>query len=153
MTGPVDRPLRTIVVDPSEAFRERAVHWAAERGELAVVATAADGLAALASLERAAPDLVLTEAVLPGEAPLALLRAIVGRRPSPLVVVTTFGASSALRERAFALGAAGFVPKEDFADAFELLLGQLLEVRAAGRRGATTPARSGRPGSRTEPDP
>jgi CheY-like chemotaxis protein len=106
-------PIRVLIVDDDQAFRDGIAAVLAERGyEIAGVAgTLADARAALAELD---PDAVLLDIELPDGDGIALARE---SRPRARILLTSTdaGASPAsLVERA---GAAGFVPKTELLDA------------------------------------
>lgn len=85
--------------------------------DLEVVATAADGVEALALCEQHAPDIVLTDIEMPRMTGLELAAQLVARgTPSRVMIVTTFGRSGYLR-RALAAGVRGFLLKDAPADA------------------------------------
>ncbi len=153
MTKRAERPLKTLIVDRSEAFLAGAARFIADRAELEVVGTAASGPEALEAVERLDPDLVVVEAVLPGLDGFRVVRALKARPRPPLAVLTTFLASGTAEDAAFAAGADGFVAKDDFAGAFELLLRELLDERLETGGPLRGRERSARPGSRTEPGP
>ena len=85
--------------------------------DLEVVATAADGVEALALCEQHAPDIVLTDIEMPRMTGLELAAQLAARgAPSRVMIVTTFGRSGYLR-RALAAGVRGFLLKDAPADA------------------------------------
>ena len=127
-------PRRTIIVDASEAFLASVLRWAEDQPELVVVATARSGPDALAAVERHKPDLVILDAVLPGLDGFQVVRQLKTRPGAPVAVIATFPASSAARSEALAAGADGFVAKEDFSAAFEMLLVSLPRPAGGGER-------------------
>jgi len=146
------RPLRTLIVDESEAFSACVEAWARDREEIVVVGTARSGDEALAAMPWLRPDLVLADAVLPVVDGFRLTRVLKTSPFAPLVVLATFFASEAAREQALAAGADGFLAKDDFVEGFGLLLRDLV-ARRAPPASVTRQERSNRPVSRTEPDP
>lgn len=153
MPEPPDPELRILIVDGSDAFLGSAVAWIAGRPGLQVVGTARTGSEGLDAVERLDPDLVLVDAVLPGLDGFQLVREIKKRERPPFAVVTTFMASSAAKSAALDAGADGFVAKDDFAGAFDLLLGDIPGRRRPRRQRITDRERSVPRGSRTEPIP
>jgi len=147
MQEPPSKPLRTLIVDPSKPFRDGVVRWAEDRPDVVVVGTAGGRRDALSALEALDPDLVLVDAVLPDSDGFHLVRSIKALPDAPLVVVVTFVSSTAVQNEAYAAGADGFVAKDDFSAAFELLLGDLIDA------GVRSPERSARRESRIAPDP
>lgn len=151
---PAHPAIRIVIVDRSPAFVAAATGWIADQPDLAVVGTARTGPEGLDAVARLAPELVLVDAVLPELDGFELVRRIKARARAPLAVMTTLFASEAVRGAAFEAGADGFLPKDDFAGAFELLLGDLTDGGRPRTLGTgPTRSRSDRPGSRTEPDP
>ena len=80
-------PLRILIVDDDASIRASLSEALAEQG--AQVATAEDGAAALALLDRFSPELVLSDVRMPEIGGLMLLQAIRERRPSIDVVLMT----------------------------------------------------------------
>lgn len=146
-------PLRTLIIDASEAFRDGVIRWAGERSDLVVVGTARSGPEGLAAVEELDPDLVLVDAVLPELDGFQTVRAIKAHAGAPLAVFVTFVANSAVQAEAFAAGADGFVPKDDFTAAFELLLDDLIEAGDRPRGAVSSRERPAPRESRIERDP
>lgn len=107
----LDEPLRLLFVDDDPILREFAlVHLTTAEAR---VETAADGLEALAAVEREAPDMMLLDLEMPnldGFGVLERLRADPRYRELPVVVVTGREDISAV-DRAFIAGATSFVVK------------------------------------------
>jgi len=98
--------------------------------DIEVVATAADGVEALARCEEHAPDIVLTDIEMPRMTGLELAAQLVARStPCRVMIVTTFGRSGYLR-RALSAGVRGFLLKDAPADA---LAAAIRTVHAGGR--------------------
>ena len=98
--------------------------------DIEVVATAADGVDALALCEQHAPDIVLTDIEMPRMTGLELAAQLAARGASGRVmIVTTFGRSGYLR-RALAAGVRGFLLKDAPADT---LAAAIRSVHAGGR--------------------
>lgn len=98
--------------------------------DLEVVATAADGVEALALCEQHAPDIVLTDIEMPRMTGLELAAQLAARcAPGRVMIVTTFGRSGYLR-RALAAGVRGFLLKDAPADA---LAAAIRTVHGGGR--------------------
>jgi len=98
--------------------------------DIAVVATAADGIEALALCEQHAPDIVLTDIEMPRMTGLELAAQLAARNaPCRVMIVTTFGRSGYLR-RALSAGVRGFLLKDAPADA---LAAAIRAVHGGGR--------------------
>jgi CheY-like chemotaxis protein len=80
---------------------------------------AADGAEAMAQIERAIPDLVITDLVMPQVNGLELLAALRNKFPLVPVILTTSRGSEEVAVRALKQGAASYVPKHRLA--WELL--------------------------------
>lgn len=98
--------------------------------DLEVVATAADGVDALALCAQHAPDIVLTDIEMPRMTGLELAVQLAERgAPARVMIVTTFGRSGYLR-RALTAGVRGFLLKDAPADT---LAAAIRSVHAGGR--------------------
>ncbi len=84
-------------------------------GEYEVTGPVRDGRDVVGAVERERPDVVMLDLSLPGRSGLDLIQEIVRAHPGAAVVVVTMHAEHLLAERAFQLGAAGFVPKDSSA--------------------------------------
>ena len=98
--------------------------------DIAVVGQAADGEAALALVERLAPDVLLTDVEMPALTGLEVAAEIARRRlPTRVVILTTFARGGYLR-RALDAGAAGYLLKDSPA---EELANAVRRVHMGGR--------------------
>jgi len=103
---------KILVVDDSAVMRQllrQALDAAPSIGE---VETAADGVSALAKIERFDPDIVTLDVEMPGLDGVATLRKIMSRSPRPVIMlsaVTSRGAARTLA--ALELGAVDFIQK------------------------------------------
>lgn len=90
--------------------------------------TAADGPQALAAVQRAHPDLVISDLAMPGMTGLELckkLREIPALRRTPFVIVTA-KKDDATRRSAFAAGVDGFLTKPIESSRLQFLVSELL---------------------------
>ena len=98
--------------------------------DIEIISQAADGEAALAEVEKQAPDMVVTDIEMPGMDGLALAAQLRERHPSiQTVVLTTFARPGYLR-RAMAAGVRGYLLKDGPA---EELAEALRKIAAGGR--------------------
>lgn len=113
--------VRVIVVDDHDLVRLGLQAYLEEQTGVECVGEAADGIAALALLDRLAerdalPEVVLMDLVMRGQDGITTTREIRTRYPSVQVVaVTSFGDSQRIRA-ALAAGAAGYVMKDSDVD-------------------------------------
>jgi CheY-like chemotaxis protein len=108
--------LRILVVDDSPHFRDTARELLAQRG-LEIMATAADGEAALAVLAQACPDGVLLDINLPGRYGYAVAASIVSVCPATTIVLTSSDVDDVPTSVLKHCGASAFVPKTELAAA------------------------------------
>jgi len=116
---------KVLVVDDSRVDQALASSLLAEAGHETVLAS--DGREAMARLEEAAPDLILTDLQMPEMGGLDLVEAVHARYPRiPVVLVTAHG-SEEIAAKALRAGAASYVPKRnlhlDLAPTIERVLG------------------------------
>ncbi|PFG65808.1 DNA-binding NarL/FixJ family response regulator [Propionibacteriaceae bacterium ES.041] len=121
--------IRLLVVDDQQLLR-RGLRMLLETADgLQVVGEAADGREALAVLPRCRPDVVLTDARMPGMDGLELVAALAERHPGlPALVLTTFD-DEAVVLGSLGAGAAGFLLKDVSTDR---LAEAIREVAAGG---------------------
>lgn len=100
--------IRVLVVDDQELLRL----LLGTVTDLLVVGEAADGREALAMVARSRPDVVLTDARMPGMDGLELVRALVADHPGVAVVVLTTFDDEAIVRGAIGAGASGFLLKD-----------------------------------------
>jgi two-component system LytT family response regulator len=99
-------PVSAMVVDDEPVARAGLRRMLAELGWIRCIGEAADGVSALAAIERERPELVFLDIRMPGLPGLEVLRRLVHR---PLVVLTTAHAEHAVT--AFELGALDYLLK------------------------------------------
>ncbi len=134
-TGAPTSPLRVVLAEDQAMIRDAFGALLALQPDLDVVATAADGEAALQAVRAHDPDLLLTDIEMPRMTGLELAERVrdEGHR-CRVVIVTTFARSGYLRRAldagALAAGVAGYVLKADPID--ELVAG-LRRVHAGER--------------------
>lgn len=119
--------VRVFIVDDHDVVRLGLRAYLDEQTGMLCVGEAADGVAAVAELERLAgfdqlPDVVLMDLVMRGQDGITTTREIRERFPSVQVVaVTSFGESQRIRA-ALAAGAAGYVMKDSDVDEIALAI-------------------------------
>jgi len=105
-------PIRVVLVDDQALFRSGLRMLIDSQDDLDVVGEAAEGGAALAEVERTAPDVVLMDVRMPGMDGVTATERLAARGDLPRVIVlTTFDLDEAAA-RALRAGASGFVLKD-----------------------------------------
>jgi DNA-binding NarL/FixJ family response regulator len=103
-------PVRVVIVDDQQAFREAAHRLLAARG-YDVVGEADCADCALAAVECHEPDAVLIDVRLGDDDGFAVCSALTRRRPGLAILVVSDSDSDDRREQAARCGARGYVPK------------------------------------------
>lgn len=117
MTTRDRRTLRVLLVDDQQLLRRGLAMLLSTADGIDVVGQAADGAEALAVLGRDLPDVVLTDARMPGVDGVELAERCRQRWPDlPVLILTTFDDEELVRG-ALAAGAAGFLLKDTSTDA------------------------------------
>jgi len=125
-------PNTVLVVDDS-VFDHHVIERLLKPVEGLRVLYATGGRQALEAVERASPDLILTDLIMPDIDGLELVQQVRGRFPSiPIVLVTAFGSEEAAM-RALRAGAANYIPKKDLARDLVDTVRQILQVTAVDR--------------------
>jgi DNA-binding NarL/FixJ family response regulator len=109
-------PVRVVIVDDQQTFREAARLLLAARG-YDVVGEADCAACAFAAVERHEPDAVLLDVRLGEDNGFTVCSALTRRRPSLAILVVSDGESDDRREQAARCGARGYVPKSRLHDA------------------------------------
>ncbi|MFO1428081.1 MAG: diguanylate cyclase [Steroidobacteraceae bacterium] len=109
--SPEPRPLRVLVVEDADSQRITLCRVLESMGF--ETSGAKDGLQALASIERDAPEIICTDIVMPGMDGIALCRAVraAERGQAPYIVVLTANTNADSLVRAFEAGADDFLTK------------------------------------------
>lgn len=129
----MSRPVRVVLVEDNDVFREALELLLGLRTDVEVVASVADGTEAVAAVLRHAPDVVLMDYRLPGLDGVQATAAV--REAAPTVAVVILTASVAPREfdALVAAGAVACLSKDE----------ELDEIVAAVHRAAKGLARTG----------
>jgi DNA-binding NarL/FixJ family response regulator len=102
--------IRIVLADDEAMVRAGLRMLLEHQDDMEVVGEAADGLAAVAEVERTAPDLVLLDVRMPRLDGISAARRIIERTPSKVVILTTFDEDASLAE-ALKAGVSGFLLK------------------------------------------
>ena len=135
----METKLRILIADPNEDFRLMLADVMNAEEDMSVVATAGDGLEALALIETHDPDILLTDLVLTRLDGMGLLSALTQRETAPATVVLSGLFNDRVVSACSELGVYYFVPKPCDIPA---LLTNIRQVAAISRR-ATTPISQG----------
>ena len=120
---------RILVVDDHPVLREGLAHVISTAEDLSVCGMAGSVQEALQAVESQAPDLVLTDLILPGRSGLELVKDLRAIHPELPVVVLSMHDEMIYAERCLAAGARGYIMKEAAA---EHLLDAIRQVLAGG---------------------
>jgi DNA-binding NarL/FixJ family response regulator len=124
-------PIRVVLVEDNDVFREALELLLALRGEIAVVASVADGADAAGAVAALRPDVVLMDYRLPGLDGVQATRAVLKACPGTAVVCLTASANPREREALVEAGAVDCLQKDDGLDAI------IAAVRTAAQRSVT----------------
>ena len=127
----MDTPIRVVVVEDNEVFREALELLLGLRDDMEVVASVADGIDAAGAAAELRPDVVVMDYRLPGMDGVQATRAVLAACPETSVVCLT--ASANLRERDALVegGAAAFLRKDDGLDTIVTAIRDAARTRAA----------------------
>ncbi|SHN27166.1 response regulator transcription factor [Cryptosporangium aurantiacum] len=103
--------IRVMIVDDHPLYREGLVTALAAMPDVEVVAECADGAAAVAAVDDAAPDVVLMDLQMPGLTGMEATRQVVDRRPGTAVLVLTMLEGDDAVFAAMRAGARGYLLK------------------------------------------
>ena len=104
-------PVRILVVDDFEMFRQFVVELMGERPELQVVGEASDGLEALQKAVELRPDLILVDIALTSVNGIEVARQMRSLVPESKIIFLTQETSADVVQEALSLGAWGYVTK------------------------------------------
>lgn len=105
----------TILVVDDSAVDRRLVGGLLEKKLVCTIASAANGLEALARIKDAQPDLIVTDITMPVMDGLELVKAVRTHHPNLPVILMTAHGSETLAVEALECGAASYVPKSQLA--------------------------------------
>jgi DNA-binding NarL/FixJ family response regulator len=127
----VDTPIRVVVVEDNEVFREALELLLGLRDDMEVVASVADGSDAASAAAVLRPDVVVMDYRLPGMDGVQATRAVLAAYPDTSVVCLTASASLRERDALAEAGAAAFLRKDDGLDAIVTAIRDAARARAA----------------------
>jgi DNA-binding NarL/FixJ family response regulator len=104
-------PVRIVVADDSAVYRRTLCGILQKAKGLQVVAEAEDGLAAIQAVEEHRPDVVLMDVSMPVLDGIEATRIIRSKFPGTRVLVLTINADKSISDRAYQVGACGFLSK------------------------------------------
>jgi DNA-binding NarL/FixJ family response regulator len=108
----VARPVRILLVEDNQVFRDALQLLLGMRADVEVVAAVADGTHVLEAVEQHQPDVVLMDFRLPGMDGVQATTALKETRPDIGVVVLTASANSREIEALYAAGATACLTKD-----------------------------------------
>lgn len=106
-------PIRILVVEDFEPFREFVTSALAQDPELQVIGELSDGLEAVAAAAELRPELVLLDIDLPSLNGIAAARRIREHSPQSKILFVSGGQSADIVEQALSTGAAGYLVKSE----------------------------------------
>jgi len=113
----VSTPIRVVLVEDNEVFRDALELLLGLQTDMLVVASVADGTDAAGVVSDLRPDVVLMDYRLPGLDGVQATAAVLTAYPETAVVCLTASASLRERDALLEAGAVGFLRKDDGLDA------------------------------------
>jgi DNA-binding NarL/FixJ family response regulator len=105
-------PVRIVVVDDSPLYRRTICNILEKQPNLLVVAEAGDGAYAIQVVKTHRPDVVLMDITMPILNGIEATQIIRSKFPSTRVLVLTMHSDECFSERAYQVGACGFLSKD-----------------------------------------
>jgi len=127
----VSEPIRVVLVEDNEVFREALELLLGLRDDIAVVASVPDGTDAAAAAAEFTPDVVLMDYRLPGLDGVQATRAVKEAFPEAAVVCLTASANLRERDALMEAGAVGCLRKDDGLDAIIAAIHDAARPKAA----------------------
>ena len=127
----MDTPIRVVVVEDNEVFREALELLLGLRDDMEVVASVADGIDAAGAAAELRPDVVVMDYRLPGMDGVQATRAVLAAYPETSVVCLTASANLRERDALVEAGAAAFLRKDDGLDTIVTAIRDAARTRAA----------------------
>ena len=113
----MSEPIRVVLVEDNEVFREALELLLGLRTDIAVVAAVADGSKAASLVAELEPDVVLMDYRLPGLDGVQATKAVLGAYPRAAVVCLTASANLRQRDALVEAGAVDCIRKDEGLDA------------------------------------
>jgi DNA-binding NarL/FixJ family response regulator len=127
----VSEPIRVVLVEDNEVFREALELLLGLRSDIAVVASVPDGTEAAAVVSEFTPDVVLMDYRLPGMDGVQATRAVRAACPQTAVVCLTASANLRERDALVEAGAVDCVRKDEGLDAIVAAIQAAAQAAAA----------------------
>jgi DNA-binding NarL/FixJ family response regulator len=132
------RKLRVLVVDDSAVFLRAACNVLSELPDVECAEYVRSGVEALAKIAEFCPDVMLIDIMMSGMSGFEVLRALRGCAAVPHMYAITMHDSDDFLAEAMKSGAAGLIPKREFAEK----VGPLISELARATDLAASPAKS-----------
>jgi len=110
-------PVRVVLVEDNEVFREALELMLGMREEIEVLAAVGDGASALRAVLEHAPDVVLIDYRMPGLDGVEATTQLLAQRPDLRIVALTASADDGQRQELLAAGAVACLGKDEELDA------------------------------------
>ncbi|WP_226344241.1 response regulator transcription factor [Agilicoccus flavus] len=130
MSDPTPTPIRLLLADDENLFRDALAMLLGLQDDLEVVAQAASGPEAVAMAAATTPDVALLDLQMPGEDGIAVAGRLRAQQPGLATMIVTSHGRPGYLKRALEAGVRGFLPKTASA---ATLAGAVRTVHAGGR--------------------
>jgi DNA-binding NarL/FixJ family response regulator len=109
----VPRPIRVVLIEDNDVFRQALEVLLALRGEIEIVASEPDGSGAAELCAELSPDVLLVDYRLPGPDGVQVTRAVNARCPGVAIVALTAAAGERERQALLDAGAVACIGKDE----------------------------------------